>query len=335
MPTLAVLISLVVLAASGLVVAQIMGPDCNSTSNWVQPLLFVSLCDSYDGLTADTQSFNSLGQSPCIVAAYMLATCNDSVFVLQPLRPGNSYFVPVASDSPDFNECLCTVVAYNLLSVCDACQGENWRAWSNYSSNCVDIDPAPLSFPNLVPSGTSVPQWAVIDHTLEDNWNATKEINDEIPDVEPGFFPVNGTTSPDPSTIPFDDFSSRSNTGTIAGSVTGGVAALAAIGALFYFLRKRRRSQVPSAVPVVDGVMPLMSQEHPPQSGDETHAPKKPVAPMKLYYDPNDPRTYPEYQRMSASAQDVHVPVAPKDWNSIGTKVQVGLTPGYHGLPTV
>ncbi|KAH9026645.1 hypothetical protein EDB84DRAFT_336141 [Lactarius hengduanensis] len=314
MPSLAVL-TLVLLAASELVVAQIMGPDCNVTMDW---------------------SFNSLGQSPCIVAAYMLATCNSSVFILQPLQPGNSYTV---SDGSIFDNCLCTSVAYNLLSVCDACQGQNWRAWSNYSSNCLDRL-TPLPFPYTVPLGTRVPQWASVDHTLEENWNATTAGID-TPETEPGsFIGPSGSTSPIPTG---DDFSSSSNgpsTGTIVGSIVGGVAALATIGALlFYFLRKRRRSQVLSAV--VDDSAPPMSQEPPPLSAgdesDETYVPKKPVAPMKLY-DPNDPRTFPEYQRVSTSVQVVRVSVAPKDGSLNGntlTTVPAAFTPGYHGLPTV
>ncbi|KAH9021569.1 hypothetical protein EDB85DRAFT_414907 [Lactarius pseudohatsudake] len=278
MPSLAVL-TLVLLAASELVVAQIMGPDCNVTMDW---------------------SFNSLGQSPCIVAAYMLATCNSSVFILQPLQPGNSYTV---SDGSIFDNCLCTSVAYNLLSVCDACQGQNWRAWSNYSSNCLDRL-TPLPFPYTVPLGTRVPQWASVDHTLEENWNATTAgigtqpnlppffffstsdqlfhpgvLSSDTPETEPGsFIGPSGSTSPIPTG---DDFSSSNgpSTGTIVGSIVGGVAALATIGALlFYFLRKRRRSQVLSAV--VDDSAPPMSQEPPPLSAgdesDETDVPRVP-----------------------------------------------------------
>ncbi|KAH9169208.1 hypothetical protein EDB89DRAFT_2231404 [Lactarius sanguifluus] len=318
MPSLAVLTPLVLLAASNFVVAQIMGPDCNVTMDW---------------------SFNSLGQSPCIVAAYMLATCNSSVFILEPLQPGNSYTV---SDSSSFNNCLCNSVAYNLLSVCDACQGQNWRAWSNYSSNCPN-GPFPLPFPNSVPLGTRVPQWALVDHTLEDNWNATK-VGIDTPEIAPGSFAVSGSTSPTPSPPSRGHFSSPSvngpNTGTIVGGVVGGVAALATIGALlFYFLRKRQRSRVLSAV-ANDGAPP-MSQEPPPLSAgdesDETYVPKQPVAPLKLY-DPNDPRTFPKYQSVSTAVQVVHVSVTPKDGSPNGntlTRVQAAFTPGYHGLPTV
>ncbi|KAH9014365.1 hypothetical protein EDB83DRAFT_273773 [Lactarius deliciosus] len=188
----------------------------------------------------------------------MLATCNNS---------GNSYTV---SNSSRFNNCLCNSVAYNLLSVCDACQGQNWRAWSNYSSNCLN-GLLPL-FPNSVPLGTRVPQWALVDHTLEDNWNATK-VGIDTPEIEPGSFAVSGSTSPTPSPLP-RHFSSPSVNGPNTGTI---------------------RSQVPSAV--VDDGAPPMSQQPPPLSAgdesDETYVPKKPVAPLKVY-DPNDPRTFPK-----------------------------------------
>ncbi|KAH9026644.1 hypothetical protein EDB84DRAFT_336227 [Lactarius hengduanensis] len=226
---------------------------------------------------------------------------------------------------------------------------ENQFSWSNYSSNCIDGS-FPLSFPYTVPLGTSVPQWALTDHTSNDNWNATEAgmgddaFDDDIYDeIEPGYS-VNDLESP-PSIPSSEDTSedtpedtpseSGPNTAAIAGGVSGGVA-LAAIGVLLlYFLRKRRRSQAPSAA--VDGGTPPMSQEHPSQSGDETYVPKKPVALMKLY-DPNDPRTFPKYQSVSTSAEDVHDPVAPKDGSANGNtlaKVQAAPTLGYHGLPIV
>ncbi|KAH8979744.1 hypothetical protein EDB92DRAFT_1954691 [Lactarius akahatsu] len=154
---------------------------------------------------------------------------------------------------------------------------------------------------------------------LEDNWNATKAGID-TPEIEPGSLTDPGSTSPNPNG---DDSSSPSNgpnTGTIMGSI-------------------RRRSQVLSAV--VNDVAPPMSQEPPLLSAgdesDETFVPKKFVALMKLY-DPNDPRTFPEYQRVSTSVQVVHVSVAPKNGSLDGntlTTVPAAFTPSYHGLPTV
>ncbi|KAH9005420.1 hypothetical protein EDB86DRAFT_3071119 [Lactarius hatsudake] len=318
-PSLAVLSSLVLLAASDFAAAQINAPECSSYLNWTS---------------------NFLGQTACTVTAYMLATCNGSVFTI---KPGAAYF----GGNSAF-KCGCNVIAYNLFSACDACQGLMGYRWSQYSVNCTNT-PSFLTFPNPVPSGTSVPQWALVDSILEDNWNVTEAYliyQNAVPDLETGssvsafdsgsvsptsstskVSPTSSTSevSPTPSTSssggspPPSSPGNGSNTGPIAGGVVGGVVALAVIGGLlFYFLRRRQRSQALSAA--VDGGTPPMSQEHPPLSGNETYVPQTPVAPMS-FYDPNDPRTFPKYQRVPTSVQDVYVPAA--------------FTPGYHGLPTV
>jgi hypothetical protein len=91
------------------------------------------------------QAFNSLGQSPCTVAAYMIATCNRGGeylvcwliqalcshlyvdFTLSPLDPGESYF----DGNTTFSSCECTTVGYSLISACGACQGETWYKCGN------------------------------------------------------------------------------------------------------------------------------------------------------------------------------------------------------------
>lgn len=58
---------------SGFAVGGIYAPDCSTSWSWVRMLLsFLSpeLC-SYCA-----QSFNSLGQNACTVAAYLMSTCN-------------------------------------------------------------------------------------------------------------------------------------------------------------------------------------------------------------------------------------------------------------------
>ncbi|KAI9443922.1 hypothetical protein H4582DRAFT_1045539 [Lactarius indigo] len=300
MPSLAVLISLVLFATSGFVVAQITGPDCNLSWEW---------------------TFNTLGQGPCIVAAYMMGTCNDSVFTIDKLKPGNSY-----TAHGSIGDCQCNIVTYNLLSVCDACQGVYWRTWSDYSFNCTNDEGLSSStFPNAVPPGTRVPQWALIDNTLEDNWNPIEaEIAGVTPEIEPDSFistPASGADTPAPSDPPLEDISPvsfDSESGPNTGAIAGGT-----------------RSQVPFTM--VDGVVPPMSQDHPPLSGDKAYVPKTPVAPMK-FYDPNDPGTFPQYQRVPTSAQDVYDRAGLKDKGPDGTtpnKVQAAPTPGYHGLPMV
>ncbi|KAH9014363.1 hypothetical protein EDB83DRAFT_2529347 [Lactarius deliciosus] len=310
-PNLVAFTSLVFLTASDLVLAQIRAPDCSASLKW---------------------SFNSLGQNMCTIAAFLMSTCNGGAFTINALQPGYSYTGP-SSDVDDANPCKCNTVTYNLISACDACQGSMWTTWSEYSFNCTTTLP-PSVFPNPVPLGTSVPQWALVDNTVrspirifpkpslrtllpqfENLWNATKAyLVGVTPELGPGSLisaSTTGSVSPTSSasqsrTSSSSSSGSGSNTAAIAGGVAGGVVVLAAIGAiLFYFLRRRWRSQVPSAA--VDGT-----------SGDKTHAPG---TPMK-FYDPNDPSTFPEFQCLQYDEKTLA--------NAQDTRPQ-----GYHGLPTV
>ncbi|KAI0249314.1 hypothetical protein BJV78DRAFT_1228690 [Lactifluus subvellereus] len=84
MSRLAILAPLLLL--SGIAVAQINVPGviCSQTWQWTS---------------------NSFGQNPCIVAAYLMATCNGGY---------------------DGDLCKCNTVVYSLLSACDACQQKPW-----------------------------------------------------------------------------------------------------------------------------------------------------------------------------------------------------------------
>ncbi|KAF8497758.1 hypothetical protein F5888DRAFT_249487 [Russula emetica] len=61
---------------SSFAVAGIYAPDCSTTWEW---------------------SFNSLGQNPCTVAAYMMSTCNGGSFTVETLPPGYHYISPYRS----------------------------------------------------------------------------------------------------------------------------------------------------------------------------------------------------------------------------------------------
>jgi hypothetical protein len=125
------------------------------------------------------QAFNSLGQSPCDVTAYMMSTCNReselfSLFAspalwshliaeykLGPLSPGYVYSGPGRPDHSDTaNLCLCSTVGYSLFSACGACQGRDWMkcgytvsssqlltadvtviSWSEWIANCTKTLP--------------------------------------------------------------------------------------------------------------------------------------------------------------------------------------------------
>ncbi|KAH9169670.1 hypothetical protein EDB89DRAFT_1449003 [Lactarius sanguifluus] len=325
MRSFAAFASLVLLAAGDFAAAQINAPDCSLSWKW---------------------TFNTLGQNACTVGAYMMATCNGGAFTIDALQPGYSYTGPSGIDNA--NLCKCNTVTYNLISACDACQGATWITWSEYSFNCTRTL-TPSTFPNAVPSGTVVPQWALLDHTNENLWNATTAfVVGDTPEIQPGSLIGTGTaasgsvssttstasrsgsssrsgsttsssTSSSPFSSPTSSSRSKSNTAAIAGGVAGGVVAVAAVvGLLFFFLRRRPRPQAPSAAFVVDGATPPpsatqhMSQVHQVQMHSDdgtTYVPGTPITPMK-FYDPSDPSTYPGYQSVP-STPDVHVPVAP------------------------
>ena len=120
-----------------------------------------------------SQTFNSLGQSPCVVAA-ALAVCNGrrsesgltvcwkwlmiavyAVFKLPALPPDFVYYGPSNYTTEGDVDCICNTVFYSLLSACAYCQGRDWIpyvflwfvrfnhfslqlhfSWSLYLSNC-------------------------------------------------------------------------------------------------------------------------------------------------------------------------------------------------------
>ncbi len=58
----------------------------------------------------------------CVRCALCVQLLAD--YQIDPLSSGESYTGPSGTD--DGNLCKCSNIAYNLLSACDACQGETW-----------------------------------------------------------------------------------------------------------------------------------------------------------------------------------------------------------------
>lgn len=197
-------------------------------------------------------SFNSLQQNPCLVAAYLVAVCNNGAFPIPALLTRNSYLGPSGSD--DSILCKCNTVVYNLFSACDACQGASWIPYSEWSFNCTS-KAIPGTFPKPVPDGTRIPHWAYIDTSIGDRWNLTaaKAIGDS-PEVTGTVSIV--TTSAKRSSVSASSLSltptqaphsSSSNTGAIAGGIVGGIISVAFITWVVVRVvnRRRRRCYVP------------------------------------------------------------------------------------------
>jgi len=231
-------------------------------------------------------SSNTLGQYPCLVAAYLLAPCNNGVFFISPLLAQHSYSGPSGSDDGD--TCKCNTVAYNLISACDACQGDPWISYANWSANCT-VNATAGTFPEPIPLGTRVPHWAYIDSSTSGSWNATTaQLAGDSPEVTGSASVVPSSTSSSQSIITSNTSSpssskSSSNTGAIAGGVVGGIIGVALIAGFvtwFTIRRSRARSVHPAELSGDQGsdmaVVPYPSD----------------IGRLKLY-DPSDPSTFP------------------------------------------
>ncbi|KAH9991395.1 hypothetical protein BJV77DRAFT_1008208, partial [Russula vinacea] len=139
---------------SALSIAQVSAPNCTSAAwQW---------------------TFNSLGQNPCTVTAYMMATCDGGITHCSVVPRKRVLLWPYGG--ADTYLCYCNTIAYSLFSACGACQGQEWNtcgimfldsaayvsviSWSVWVTNCTKT---------LSPSFTD-----------ENNWDANKSHSPEL-----------------------------------------------------------------------------------------------------------------------------------------------------------
>ncbi|KAI0256987.1 hypothetical protein BJV78DRAFT_1150859 [Lactifluus subvellereus] len=256
------------------------------------------------------QSFNSLSQNPCLVAAHLVAVCNNGVFAIPALLPQHSYTGPNGPDNGDV--CKCNTVLYNLISACDACQGDSWTTYSAWSYNCTTQAPAG-TFPEPIPAGTRVPNWAYLNPVPGDSWNiSTAQVAGDSPEVTGNAIPTS-TRASQPTVTPTSK--SSQNTGAIAGSVVGGAVGAAVIASVvaWFVIRLRRARSASSGSDVAQTTEPYpLSREIPPK-----------------FYDPSDPSTYPP--RVPSSIIHATAPTGPYR----GSLSDLNPNASYTGLPEV
>jgi len=163
--SLAVIASLL-LSAGDLVVAQITAPVCTATGfSW---------------------AYNSLNQNPCMVTAYLMSTCYGGSFVMASLGIDVGYAGPSITEVTQAAPCWCNTVVYSLASACSECQGGESIEWSQYKQYCITVPP-PSTFPNPVPGGTAVPQWALVAISGTSYWSpSTAQSVGDSPEIIPG-----------------------------------------------------------------------------------------------------------------------------------------------------
>jgi len=208
-------------------------------------------------------TFNSKGQSPCVVAAFLIGPCSDD--------PAGLNLTPLVNIGPPYYTvgspgavCLCNTVVYSLLAACDVCQGGRIPKWSIYAKNCTNgaAEDGIYPLPGILP-GTAVPNWAYQKVMRSDSFNLTEaQIVGDLPEnstssVSTTLLPSLASTSSPTDTATSTGssplhpsqtvFSGGSNTGAMVGGVVGGVCGIAAIGAIFTFcliFQRKRHSMM-------------------------------------------------------------------------------------------
>ncbi|KAF8872195.1 hypothetical protein BD779DRAFT_351145 [Infundibulicybe gibba] len=111
-------------------------------------------------------AFNSLGQSPCMIAGSLAGVCNGGNISIPALEPAEFYPGPSKEDA---TTCQCNSVFYSILSACAACQSGDILSWSTYTTNCTS--PSIQTFPSGIPPGTPVPHYAFQNVMLNDTFD--------------------------------------------------------------------------------------------------------------------------------------------------------------------
>jgi len=220
-------------------------------------------------------TYNSLNQSPCLVAAFLSAECHNGQFTLDPLPVGGQYDNPSGNDN-----CRCNTVYYSLISGCAGCQLGLWTTWDPWYEECTKV--AHMStFPEAINNDTKVPAWAFSSITTETWDNLTSCAVGRDPESTGTFRPA---FAPSFST------GNSARVGVIVGVVTACTVlffVLLALG-IWYVLRRRRLRREALGT---EGKSPsvLYAEQ------DSSRYPATPWTPDadKRVYDPLDPSTYP------------------------------------------
>jgi hypothetical protein len=195
---------------------------------------------------------NSRKQSPCQVAATLLAVCGS--YNVAALPVDSHYTGPSLAAA---NACQCNTVVYSLMSACGACQGRTYENWSTWSGNCPTVSIS--TFPNSIPPDTFVPGWAYMDVKANGIFNETAAKLSANSTAESTALPiptstsitvrttVSSTASKEASPSSTNSTAGKTTSSTaednaIIGAIVGGTVGFAIIiGFIHWYLTRRRR----------------------------------------------------------------------------------------------
>ncbi|GAA5983043.1 hypothetical protein JCM11641_004703 [Rhodosporidiobolus odoratus] len=225
-----------------------------------------------------TQSFaplnNKYGQNPCQIARRLSDVCtygNDQYFPLQALdlEDGERSYRP--PNPRQATSCLCSMGVYNLVQACAACQQESQYTatqWTNWVANCTmsNINGG-ATFPFAIPSDTALPDWACANNaggslSVGQVFRHVGSYNSSRSFPSSSSSSSSSTTYLASSTLDDDDYTEAAASQTLSkvgagsegsSSSSGGskimtvaiviplVVAAALLGAIFAYLRKKRK----------------------------------------------------------------------------------------------
>jgi len=197
-------------------------------------------------------TYNSHNLSPCNVSRALEDACFGNLIYPDKLDPSGEYLGP---DENISNPCDCSSVLYVLLSACALCQNGAIDTWADYSVNCRAGDITIGRFPLPFPKGITIPAWAFVDVTVDNLWIPSKAeaMAGKSPDLAANpptpsssvstssttASPLSTTTQAALPTTPSTH--KNSQTGSIAGGVAGGLAAVGILMiGIVLFLRYRK-----------------------------------------------------------------------------------------------
>jgi len=204
---------------------------------------------------------NSLKQSPCLVAAYVNAPCNQGNWFIPALNYTSHYAPPSSSDGT-LSPCTCSWASYNLISACTDCQGFSnvTTSWLAYTYNCAGLLSTTTYYPaNITLQDTPIPFWATTNPTT---WTGSQFDKTEAQNISnEGHSDVGSPTSSTNTTqsIPI---------GAIVGGVVGGIVLLLGAIILGICLFRRRNSRSKN---VTDPSPLLMNQTHSRSQSDNNN----------------------------------------------------------------
>ncbi|KAI0637692.1 hypothetical protein C8Q77DRAFT_382912 [Trametes polyzona] len=275
---------------------------------------------------------NEKGQSPCLVAAYLLSPCSPSAAgATVPALNGSRSLYNFAGTVLDSTPCVCSTVTFSMLYACATCQGAEMAIIPYYitSENCTSRWLYSQDYPKPISPQTSVPAWAYEAFDQQtgrlDIYNAKSIASEDLPDATLAGSYWEGA-SPTASSQPYYSYDSGSHgvsVGLVVGATLGAVlGAIVLIAALVFIVRASRRRR--RALTMRDAGSGTAGPATPPKEREECLDQDEALGSSTKLYNPDDPNTYP-----SIDEKVVALPHGPGDytvpapWESTQAKSQV------------